>query len=91
MKLSKANSAIQSEEANGRMPAGADHIFISYAWEDPAGEPGHETVVTVRFADEDGKTRLTLHQALFENVASRDSHQSGWTSCMERFAQYLVR
>lgn len=68
-----------------------ERLVFTYAWEDAAGRPGHETVVTVRFADEDGKTRLTLHQALFESVASRDSHQGGWTSCMERFAQYLVR
>lgn len=34
MKPSKADPAIQAEEVNGRMPPGADHIFISYAWED---------------------------------------------------------
>jgi len=68
-----------------------ERLVFTYAWEDAAGELGHETVVTVRFADEDGKTRLTLHQAFFESVASRDSHQGGWTSCMDRFAQYLTR
>jgi uncharacterized protein YndB with AHSA1/START domain len=68
-----------------------ERLVFTYAWEDAAGQPGHETVVTVRFADEDGKTRLTLHQAVFESMASRDSHEGGWTSCMDRFGEYLAR
>jgi uncharacterized protein YndB with AHSA1/START domain len=47
-------------------------------------------VVTVTFADLGGKTRLTLHQAVFETVAARDDHQRGWSSCLERFAEYLA-
>ena len=38
------------------------------------GKPGHETLVTVTFADEDGKTRLTFQQAVFKSVEDRDSH-----------------
>jgi hypothetical protein len=46
--------------------------------------------VTVTFADFGGKTKLTLHQAVFESVTARDSHKGGWTSCLERFASYLA-
>src|SRR5437016_1316190 len=60
-------------------------------WEEAAGDLGHETLVTVTFADAGrGKTRLTLHQALFETESARDAHQGGWASCMERFAAYLA-
>ena len=66
-------------------------LVFSYAWQDAAGNPGHETVVTVTFADAGGdKTRLTLHQSMFETESARDSHQAGWTSCLERFADYVA-
>ena len=38
-------------------------LVFTHAWEDEHGKRGHETVVTVRFADQDGKTKLTFHQA----------------------------
>ena len=34
--------------------------------ENEQGEPGHQTLVTVTFAEQDGKTLLTFHQAVFE-------------------------
>jgi uncharacterized protein YndB with AHSA1/START domain len=87
-----------------RSPEGTDHIkqgiyreiveperlVFTYAWEDADGRPGHQTLVTVTFAEHGAQTRLTLHQAIFETVDARDSHRGGWTSCMERFAQYLA-
>jgi hypothetical protein len=42
------------------------------------------------WADHGAKTLMTFRQAEFESVAARDSHQGGWTSCMERFAAYLA-
>jgi uncharacterized protein YndB with AHSA1/START domain len=90
--------------ASMRSPAGTVHVrrgvyrevveperlVFTFAWEDAEGEPGHETVVTLTFADLDGKTELTLHQAVFETVAARDDHRRGWTSTLARFAEYLA-
>ena len=87
-----------------RSPEGTDHwrqgvyreileperLVFTYAWEDKHGRPGHETLVTVTFAERGTKTLLTLHQAIFETVTSCDAHQAGWTSCLERFADYLA-
>ena len=42
---------------------------------------GPKTTVTLLFEDLGGKTRLTLHNAIFESVTARDMHQSGWSSC----------
>ena len=67
-----------------------ERLVFTFAWEDANGNPGHETVVTVTFADVGGRTRLTLHQAVFETVTARDAHHGGWSSCLERFAQYLT-
>jgi len=67
-----------------------ERIVFTYAWEDAEGKPGHETLVTVTFAEQGTKTKLTLHQAIFETATARDAHQAGWTSCLERFAEYLA-
>jgi hypothetical protein len=47
-------------------------------------------LVTVTFAKRGDKTELTLHQAVFETVATRDDHRRGWTSTLQRFAEYLA-
>ncbi len=87
-----------------RSPSGQDHwmqgvyrsiveperLVFTFAWEDEDGQPKHETLVTVTFAQQDGKTRLTFHQAIFESVESRDSHRSGWSECFDRLEAYLM-
>jgi uncharacterized protein YndB with AHSA1/START domain len=87
-----------------RSPEGAEHwkqgvyrevveperLVFTFAWEDADGNPTHQTLVTVSFAEEGSRTKLTLHQAVFETVARRDEHQRGWTSTLQRFAEYLA-
>jgi uncharacterized protein YndB with AHSA1/START domain len=63
---------------------------LTFAWEDEKGNPGHETLVTVGFADEGGKTRLTFQQGVFKSVEDRDSHQKGWSQCLDHLAAYLA-
>lgn len=65
-------------------------LAFTHAWEDERGKRGHETLVTVRFADQDGKTRITFHQATFESVESRDGHAGGWAECFDRLADHLA-
>jgi uncharacterized protein YndB with AHSA1/START domain len=48
-------------------------------------------VVTVTFAADGDKTRLTLHQAIFESVAARDAHRGGWSGALDCLAEYLVQ
>ncbi len=87
-----------------RSPAGTDHwkrgvyreivaperIVFTFAWEDAAGNPGHELLTTVTFAEQGRKTKLTLHQAAFETAEGCNDHQGGWTSCLERFGEYMT-
>jgi uncharacterized protein YndB with AHSA1/START domain len=88
-----------------RGPDGADHwqqgvyreiveperLVCTYAWADAAGNPTRpETLLTLTFEDLGGKTKLTLHQAVFESVTARDLHQGGWTSSLERLGEYLA-
>jgi uncharacterized protein YndB with AHSA1/START domain len=88
-----------------RSPEGAEHwkqgvyrevveperLVFTFAWEDAEGKPGHQTLVTVTFAERGDKTELTLRQGVFETVAARDDHQRGWTSTLQRFAEYLAK
>ena len=67
-----------------------ERIAFTFAWEDAVGDLGPETLVTVTFAEQGGKTLLTLHQATFETVGGRDDHRRGWMSCLDRFAEYLA-
>jgi len=67
-----------------------ERLVFTFAWEDSEGTPGHETVVTVTLAEFGAKTKLTLHQAVFETVTARDLHQGGWASALECLAEYLA-
>ncbi|MGO9607663.1 MAG: SRPBCC domain-containing protein [Candidatus Binataceae bacterium] len=67
-----------------------ERLVFTYAFEDAAGKPGHETIVTVTFADEGGKTRLTVHQAVFETVAVHNDHVRGWGEALDRLAEYTA-
>jgi uncharacterized protein YndB with AHSA1/START domain len=71
-----------------------ERLVFTYAHEsghqNEVGTPGHETPVTVTFAADGVKTRLTLHQAIFESVAARDAHRGGWSGALDCLAEYLV-
>lgn len=88
-----------------RAPDGSDHwvqgvyhdvaelerVAYTWAWADGDGNAtSPETVVTVTFADEGARTRLSLHQAIFESVNARNQHNEGWASCLDKLAEYLA-
>jgi uncharacterized protein YndB with AHSA1/START domain len=59
-------------------------IVYTFAWEDGRDQPGMETLVTVSFTEDRGKTLQSFHQAPFISVESRDSHIGGWNECFDR-------
>lgn len=67
-----------------------DRIVFTFAWENADGTLGHELLTTVTFDEQGAWTRLTLRQAPFETTERRDDHGQGWTSTMERFAEYVT-
>ena len=66
-----------------------ERLVFTYISDDPESDPEHETIVTMIFEDQGTKTLMTFRQQEFKSVAARDSHNFGWTSCMERFSAYL--
>ena len=67
-----------------------ERLSFTWAWEDEEGNLGHETIVTVTLADRDGKTELTLRQAIFETEEMRDLHREGWTASFDRLVDFLA-
>jgi len=51
--------------------------------------PGHELVTTVTFADESGKTKLTVRQTTPPGEAGRGQNQ-GWSETLERLAALIA-
>jgi uncharacterized protein YndB with AHSA1/START domain len=50
-----------------------------------------ETLVTVTFAELEGKTRITLHQTVSESVARRTGAHPSWIQMFERFEEELQK
>ena len=67
-----------------------ERIVFTHAWLDAEGKPGPATLVTVTFADQGKKTRLTFQQTGFDSEASRDGHLGGWAECFDKLATYLA-
>ena len=66
---------------------------LVFTWErdGPDDEHAGHTLVTITLEDVAGKTRLTLHQAIFGSADIRDGHGQGWTEAFGRLDQYLER
>jgi uncharacterized protein YndB with AHSA1/START domain len=88
-----------------RSPQGSEHIVrgvyqeiskperlvFTWAWEDEEGDLGPETVVTVSFAENDGKTLVRLSHRRFESKKARDAHKGGWAGALICLAEFLGR
>jgi uncharacterized protein YndB with AHSA1/START domain len=68
-----------------------ERLVMVGSWADANGNPtSPETVLTITLEEDGGKTRLTLHQAIFESISARDGHRGGWNSSLDRLAEYLA-
>lgn len=65
-----------------------ERLVFTFAWEEP-GERGMETLVTVTFTEQQGKTRMVMHQVPFQSISERDGHDEGWNNTFDRLAEYL--
>jgi uncharacterized protein YndB with AHSA1/START domain len=64
-------------------------LVFTFVWEEE-GERGLETLVTVTFAAEGQKTRMTFRHEPFQSIAERDGHGYGWTSTFDRLDEHLA-
>jgi uncharacterized protein YndB with AHSA1/START domain len=66
-------------------------IVFTFMWDVYEDHPGHESLITVTFDEQDGRTTQTFHQAPFPTVASRDDHLMGWTEFVDKEGAYAER
>jgi uncharacterized protein YndB with AHSA1/START domain len=66
-----------------------ERLVFTFAWEEE-GERGLETLVTVTFAEQRGKTTMTFRQTPFQSDAERDGHGYGWNSTFDRLVDHLA-
>lgn len=66
-----------------------ESIVMTHSREDSNGAHGPETCLSVSLDAIGERTRLSLHQGLFGNVAERDGHQAGWSDCLDALADQL--
>jgi uncharacterized protein YndB with AHSA1/START domain len=64
-------------------------LIFTFAWADHPDQPKDQTLVTVDFHEEDGRTIQTFHQSPFAKVETRDSHIGGWQSLFDVQETYL--
>jgi uncharacterized protein YndB with AHSA1/START domain len=69
-----------------------ERLAFTWAWQEDAatGRMGHESLVTMTLRAVGEATEMTLHQAAFETKTSRDAHEGGWTSTLEKLADFLA-
>ena len=65
-----------------------ERVVFTFAWEEE-GERGLETLVTVTFAEQGGKTQMTFRQTPFQSVEERDGHRGGWSSSFDRLEEHV--
>jgi uncharacterized protein YndB with AHSA1/START domain len=66
-----------------------ERLVFTFAWDPAPGMPDHETLVTITFADQQGKTLMTFRQEIFESTEQRDGHVAGWGSAFDRLAELV--
>jgi uncharacterized protein YndB with AHSA1/START domain len=52
---------------------------------------GFDTVITITFEPQDGKTLLTIVQTGFPNTEERDAHQGGWPGFIDRLERVVAK
>jgi uncharacterized protein YndB with AHSA1/START domain len=55
------------------------------------GDLSRQSIVTLTFTEQFGKTELVLRQEGLGSVANRDAHRSGWNSTLTKLGRFLAR
>ncbi len=63
-------------------------LVFTFAWTNTGPSAGVETLITITFAEKNGKTVQTFHQTPFLNVEARDRHIGGWDSAFDKLKTY---
>lgn len=87
--LRSADGVVLTHRGVFREVVAPERLVFTFAW-DEEGERGLETLVTITFADQNGKTLMTFRQIPFQSEEERDGHREGWGSMFDRIDAGLL-
>jgi len=64
-------------------------IVFTWKWDDDENWEEHNSVVTVELSDRDGGTDVRLTHEQLPSAASRDRHNDGWNSVLDRLEKFF--
>ena len=66
-------------------------IVFTWEWEAPHTYEGHNTLVTIGLAGQNGETHLTLTHEKLPSTEAKTNHNQGWTGALDQLAPWLAR
>ena len=66
-------------------------IVFTWAWDDDEAWENQTSVVTIELSERDGGTELRLIHEQLPSEASRDRHNEGWTSVLDRLETFFSK
>lgn len=73
-----------------REVAPPERLALTFAWDQPDGARGHETLITIDLAARGDKTLMTFRQSLFRAAGEARDHDQGWSSALDRLVERLA-
>ena len=64
-------------------------IVFTWKWDDDEDWKVHNSLVTVELSDRDGGTEIKLTHEQLPSEASRDRHNEGWNSVIDRLEKFF--
>jgi len=68
-----------------------ERLVFTFTWRNTGPSAAVETLVTIAFAEQGGKTVQTFHQTPFLDVERRDAHIGGWNGSFDKLGAYAAR
>ncbi len=66
-------------------------IVFTWKWDDDDVWERHNSIVTVELLDRDGGTELILRHEKLPSEESRDRHNEGWNSVLDRLEKFFSK
>src|SRR5205814_824757 len=66
-------------------------IVFTWQWDDDETWENHVSVVTIELSDADGGTEVRLTHEQLPNEQSRNNHEQGWTSLLNKLENFCTR
>jgi len=66
-------------------------IVFTWQWQDDEDWTNHTSTVAVELSDRDGGTELRLIHEQLPNERSRDGHNEGWNSALDKLEKCITK